>query len=223
MISLTEIDKANNIVILTNSDSFSESSALYTYVLQLHKKVSLVCEKDALDSNLACVPWYKNTRQVVSASADLIIDMRIFKNSLYEIFITNDVKINKKMATALYAGLFKNCHNSFETKIDGKIFAIMAHLIELEAEYSLCNELILKSQPLSLFRLKAIMFKDMTLLNGATVAIFHISRADLKSSGATLKEAYIIMKESLSVIHVQIAILLDSDRDNELIQLIKGN
>ena len=220
MLELKEIEEAENITILTDNGSFGEASALYTHILRLRKKVTLVCESGGLDFSLSCVPWFDKVRTLRSVSSDLTIDMTERTDSLYESFKSNGVAINKKMATALYAHYLKKRDALFDNSMDGMVFAHISQLILDGAEFRLCNESIAKSLPISLFRLKSVMFKDMVLRDDARVAIFRVSGEDLKKTGSSLEEAALVVKEALNITHVETSILLDADNENKLLQLI---
>ena len=107
MISLEAIDKAKHIVILVSNDSFADASALYTYILRLHKKVSIVSEVQAIDSKFSFLPWFDKLRNIIPSSADLVIDFDLETESLFNLFKSHNITINIKMATALYAGLLQ--------------------------------------------------------------------------------------------------------------------
>lgn len=220
MIELDKIDEAKNIVIVTDSNSFANASALYTYILRLHKKVSLVCESETLEMNLSCIPWFEKVRTATGYSYDLKIDVRDEKYSFYKLFKSNEIKLNKKMATALYAGYIIEYEMFSKNNLDGMIFASLHELIMSGAEHQNCNKMLKRSLPLSLFRLKATLFTEMLLVNDATVALFHLGKDDLKKSGASLKDAVLIIEEALNIAHVERAILLDKDNENRLIKLI---
>lgn len=218
MISLEEIDSAKHIVILTSSDSFAEASALYTYILRLHKKVSIVCELGNVDNALSFLPWFDKLRNIIPGSADLIVNMDLETEPLYKLFKSNEITINTKMATALYAGLLKRFDGFTSSDVDGTIFAMVSELIERGADYRLCNKSIMNRVSLSTLRLKAVMLKNMILTDASKTAQFVISDDDLKSSGADISEAYEIIKEALHLPYVEKAILKNSN--NEVLKLI---
>jgi phosphoesterase RecJ-like protein len=218
VISLEEIDKAKHIVILASNNSFADASALYTHMLRLHKKVSIVCESQNIDSGLSFLPWFDKLRAVVPGSADLVIDLDLEKETLCNFFKLNAITINQKMATALYAGLLQRFDGFVSSSVDGTIFASVSELIEQGADYKLCNKFIMKRVSLSTLRLKAIMLKNMILINDSKEALFVISDDDLRSSGAALSEAYEIMEEALSLPYVESAILKNSE--NKILKLI---
>ncbi len=218
MISLEAIGSAKHIVILTSSDSFADASALYTHILRLHKKVSIVSESQTVDNGLSFLPWFDKLRDIVPSSADVVIDLDLEIESLYNLLKLNDITINNKMATALYAGLIQRFDGFLSNDIDGTIFADVSELINSGADYKLCNQSIMKRGSLSALRLKAIMLKNMILINDSKAALFQVNNDEFKSSGADLSEAYEIIKEGLNLPYVEIAILLDSE--NRVLKLI---
>ena len=220
MISLKEIEKANNITILTNYKSFANASALYTHILRLHKKVNLVSENSNLKVALLCIPWFDKVRTTVGSSSELIIDMSLEDDSLYDLLKKENIVINKKMATALYADFLLRYDDFFSDEVDGMVFASVSELIALGAEYKLCNKMIKKSMPLSLIRLKSILFSGMLLKENASLAVLKIGLDDLKSSGASFEDIDTIMKEVLNIVHVKKVVLLDADNENKLLKEI---
>ena len=218
MISLEAIDKAKHIVILTSSNSFADASALYTHILRLHKKVSIVSESQTVDNGLSFLPWFDKLRDIIPSSADLAIDLDLETESLYNLFKLNDITINTKMATALYAGLLQRFDGFISSDVNGTIFADVSELIQQGADYKLCNKFIMNRVSLSTLRLKAIMLSSMILIDASKTAQFVISDDDLKSSGADISEAYEIIQEALSLPYVEKAILKNSD--NEVLKLI---
>ena len=221
MIPLIKIDKAKNIVVLTDSSSFANASAFYTYILTLHKKVSLVSIDSELEQNLSCIPWFDSVKKNISSSSDLIIDIREENELLFFCFKKHNIKINKKMATSIYVSILKATDSFINESVDSKVFLALSELISLGADYKICNNFILKSLPLSLFRLKSIMYRDMFLRYNAKLAVLYINKESLEKSGATLEDAHTIMKETLTIAHVDSVILLDTDLDNKQIKIIK--
>ena len=71
------IDSSKHIVVVVDIfaqvDSIASASAMYTFLLQQHKKVSFFCKTEVLDSNLKFIPWFENIRSTFPVSADLSI------------------------------------------------------------------------------------------------------------------------------------------------------
>jgi phosphoesterase RecJ-like protein len=214
VVSFSKIESAKHIVIECTNDTVCNGSALYTYILTLHKKVSFV-QLEAIDRKFSFLPWYDKLRKNVPSSADYTV--RLTKDSLYKSFCIHNIKINKKMATSLYAGYLREFRKLVYSNLDGTFFACMSELIALGAEYKSCRESLLLSDSLSSFRLKAFMFHSMQLIENATTALFVLRESDLQASGATLDDAIEISKEALMIVHVQKVCL--HDEQNKLIYM----
>ena len=216
MVSLKAIDESKNISLLTDDDSFGDASALYTYILRLHKKVSLVNQESQMDRKLSCVPWWDKVKKTLSSSSDLIIDLKTNKQPLYDLFKKSTIKINGKMATALYASYLQkpDCYS------DKKSLLALSELILLGAEHDKCMQYLKKSYPLSLFRIKAILLATLVLYDNAKVAFISLNKDDLQKTGASMSEVKLVMLEVLSMVHVQKIVLVNEEDENKLIKII---
>ncbi len=132
---------------------------------------------------------------------------------LFNFFKENNISINKKMATALYAGILDETFGFMDESTDGTVFAMISELIACGAEYKLCNDFIMKRISLGAFRLKAIMYKNMHLENEAKIAVFCVSDDDMKSSGALGEDCESVLKEALFLPSVEVALLLKQNSD----------
>jgi hypothetical protein len=216
VIPLDKIQDAKHIVIMTDSKRFFNGSALYTYLLQLKKKVSIYAEDD-IDIQLSFLPWFDKVRNNIPSSADLSIELK--EESLFPFFKLHGIVPNKKMCTSLCAGYIKESQKISNLSLDGTFFANLSELIQLGANYQECVENLYYKEPLSLYRLKAKMFENMLLLNNATVALFRYDPELLKATGSKQEDLFVVMREALCIVHVKQAVLLD--QNNELIKIIK--
>lgn len=249
------IDSAEHIVVISHvnpdADSIGAASAMYTCLLQKHKKVSWFCKTKEINPKLSFIPWFEKIRDSFPSSADLAISLDCADEKrlgvelecdlinidhhksngnfailnlvqtdaisttmvLYDFFKENAIKINKKMATALYAGLLDDSDGLLDDKVDGTTFATVQELIECGAEYKLCNKFILKTMSLAALRLKAVMLSNMTLELDARVAVFCVSDEDMKSTGAIGQDCEMALEESLSLPHVEVAMLVKQNSD----------
>ena len=219
IIDFDAINNAKHIVITTDNSSFANASALYSYILTLHKKVSLY-SSEVLENRLSFLPWYDKARikMPTSADLDLVIDAESLK--LYKQFITLEIKLNVKMATSLYAGILEEFDNFQSPHCNGIVFATASELIALKAEYKKCNQYLFKSLPLSSLRLKAKLLSSLSLEDNASHAKLYVSDLDLKSTGSSLKEAFIIMKEALYLVNVDRVTLYKSDENCKILKEI---
>ena len=76
---VSRINNANHIVVISHinpdADSISSASAMYTYLLQKHKKVSWYCKTENISNNLSFIPWFEKIRNNFPSSADLVISL----------------------------------------------------------------------------------------------------------------------------------------------------
>lgn len=76
---IQKIDNANHIVVISHlnpdADSLGSASAMYTYLLQKHKKVSWYCATKNIDIKLSFIPWFEKIRDSFPSSADLAISL----------------------------------------------------------------------------------------------------------------------------------------------------
>lgn len=201
MISIDAIVNANHIAIKSIKKTLPHASALYSYALTQHKKVSWISE--GLDRRFSFLPWYDAIRLEEKKSADYTLEADMAIMELYRFFIDNSIKINKKMATALYTGFFVEYENFTSKECNGTVFAAVGKLIELGAEHQLAVEHIIKSKGLNLIRLKSLLFSKVRLIQNATVAYVEISDDDLRATGTLREDLDLISKELLEIAHVQ--------------------
>ncbi len=226
------IHKAKHIVVTVPSNptasSVGSASALYTYILTLHKKVSFFCPTKDIEGRLSFIPWFDKIKSSFPSSANLVISFDFFEKqsnklsseceffnidekkpieSLFHLFKENRITINKKMATALYSGLLFETDNFLNGIVNGTIFAIAKELIESGADIKLCNKFITRYVTLGAFRLKAMMQNKMLLIKNAKIAMFIIKDSDIKATGAIETDCEMALKEALSLPTVEVALL----------------
>lgn len=262
---LEKIQKAEHIVLISHVnpdvDSLGSASAMYTFLLQNHKKVSWFCETLGINQKLSFLPWFETIKSVFPNSADLAISLDCASKErlgvhvecelinidhhatntnfgdlnfvqpafisttaiLYDFFKANNAKINKKMATSIYAGILDDSDAFLSQSVDGTTFASVCELIELGADFQLCNKKVIKSVSLAALRLKSIMFKNMTLEQDARVALFCVSNEEMRASGAVAQDCESPLEESLYLPHVEVALLLREQSDLKIKCSLRSN
>jgi len=216
---IPDIKEKKHIVLVCESDSFAVASALYTYMLMEHKKVSIV---GRVARKYAFLPWYEALREKEPLSADLILDTTtIDAHKLFSFFTEKGIKINAKMATALYCAYFVQYKHFTSPECDGMVFAALSKIIEQGAAYVMVQKALLFEEPLKLFRLRAYLYKDMQLKQNATVAYISYSDETLQMSGAEYADIEAILEEFLTIAHVQEVVLLKRDENNTIVKVIK--
>ena len=224
------IPTSSSIVILlpeeADVDLYATASVLYTYILQLHKKVALV-SKTEIDKKYFVIPWIQKAKKTVPNKSDLLLTcksetpskeaivLQKYKNNnaisltqiVFEAMKSLHVKINPKMATALYSGIFKGSDPFLSLKTDGTIFAFAKELIELGANHRDVVKYLQKYSTLSQVRLLGAMLLEMQLLQEATIAFFDVSYEMLQKYGASWNDCEGAMEKALELPTVRFAVL----------------
>ncbi len=242
------IQEASSIVIIVGKssdiDALGSASALYTYMLQLHKKVVLVSQKSSFEKHLYVIPWIEKIKTVLPKKVDLVftcnccsLEMCGFEDKekvitfdhreksekygkiniidpcaisttqvIFELFLDLHVKINPKMATALYAGFVEKSNGFLSIKVDGIIFALTKKLIELGANHKDVVKYLQKYSTLSQVRLLGKMLTEMELLCDAQIACFSVSQEMLLGSGASVDDCKLAMQKALELPTVRFSV-----------------
>ncbi len=234
---IEKIESSKHIVVIAQKgvDSLSASSAFYTYLLTLHKKVSFFSLDKKIETRYSFLPWYEKIRSTIPSSADLAIsfgelcedsiglesDSLIFKNkdnlgislNLYRFFKKENIKVNKKMATSLYSGILDSSKAFLDDRVDGTFFALVKELVELGADTKVCHRYLVHYTTLASFRVDGLMKRDMVLKLDGRVALFELNDEKLLSSGATKVDCEKTILEALSLPTVDVSILVFENND----------
>ena len=213
MIPLEDTQDAGHVAIVVKSSEFMPcASALYSYMLWLHKKVSWVCVDMEMDGRFSFLPWFDKIKSSLPPSADLILEPDGGLFCLYDFFKKNGVKINKKISTALYASLLVRYDGFYSKELDGDVFTKAGELVALGADYRTCSEFLIYRTTLARLRLKSLMLGKMVLRNNAREMVFNLNEDDLGCSGATLSDAKIIIKDALGLEYVHKVTLVQNGK-----------
>lgn len=226
---IKKIDVAQHIVLLVNKDidAICAASALYTYILRLHKKVSFVCLDTFFLHKLSFLPWSEKIKNQLPASADLVLSFGEvslesetsnlvlleqknsgYAHSMYAFFRAHAMKINEKMATALCCGLIYKSDFFANQEVDGTTFAYMSELIEAGAHYATCHKHIVKMRSLSALRFKAYVIENMDLLCDASLAYVNINETHLLAYGVCEEDFFYALREQLTLPSVKVSLLV---------------
>ena len=135
---------------------------------------------------------------------------------LYDLFKGAEIRINPKMATALYAGLLDDSGAFTSQKTGRRAFEMAADLAGMGAEIEACSRHLLQTVSLAATRLKGTMLRELRLLREGRVAYLYASRELLESTGAHPLDCEVPLSESLYLPTVETAILLRENRDGSL-------
>jgi nanoRNase/pAp phosphatase (c-di-AMP/oligoRNAs hydrolase) len=214
-----KIAQSKHILIKSDKENFPQASILYSYLLSQHKKVSWYAQEK--ERRFSFLPWYEKIRQQKPTSVDLEIDASVEIMELYTFVNESDVKINQKMATAFYAGFLKRYANFLSSECNGTVFAVLSALIDLGAEQQLCVREMLQKVPLSLIRLKSLLYKKLQLVENATVVEVKLRDEDFAQSGASWEDMVEAGQELLNIVHVHELRVIKIDEKDKILKIVK--
>ncbi|HEX5623033.1 MAG TPA: DHH family phosphoesterase [Sulfuricurvum sp.] len=126
---------------------------------------------------------------------------------VYDFFTANAIKINGKMATALYAGLLEDSKNFTHAMCNAKTFNLAAALIEKGADHVQCIQGLNGSRSLASLRLRGALLRQMQLVADGEVAYFQVTAAILEQSGASVNECKGLLEEAMTLSTVRAALM----------------
>jgi phosphoesterase RecJ-like protein len=126
---------------------------------------------------------------------------------VYDFFVANSIKINAKMATALYAGLLDDSKCFSASQCSATTFAMAHSLLDLGAEHALCIEWLYRRRSLASLRIRGALLKQMKLLADGRLAVFEVSLSLLDETGANIDECKRVLEDALGMHSVQAAIM----------------
>ncbi len=235
----TRIDVARHIVLSVSHgvDGLGAGCAMYSHLLRMNTKVTLFCATSPLDPTFAFLPWFAKVTARFPADADLLIRFGSSQSEvsgyegesitidhhtdgealsitqlLYGWFIAHSIKINGKMANALYTGLLDGTRGFSDVRCTGATFAMAEALIGLGADHALCAEALVYTRSLAFLRMKSAMLGRMKLLLNGRVALFEVDESLLEHTGCDASGCEVIMDDALTLKTVNIALLILEDR-----------
>ena len=135
---------------------------------------------------------------------------------LHEFFKANKIKINAKMATALYAGLVDDSECFTTTKTGTRTFEMAKELIECGADNALCVTKLFKERSLASLRLKAKLLSQMSLHHEASVVSTLVHPSFFEETGAYEVDCEEALNESLELTTVKVAVMLRFTKDGRV-------
>jgi phosphoesterase RecJ-like protein len=127
---------------------------------------------------------------------------------VYKWFLEQDIKINAKMANALYAGLMDDTKCFRDPRCDMSIFSMACRLLEFGADHEQCVNGLYNSKTLASLRLQAEMLKRMKLVVDGRLALFEVDQELLTATGASLGDCKSVLDEAMALKIVNTALLL---------------
>lgn len=135
---------------------------------------------------------------------------------VYDFFKSNDIALNAKMATAMYAGLVDDSQCFTTDKTNQKSFLMAADLIECGADNALCTQMLFKRRSLASVRMKAKMLAHARLHCEGRLVSTLVERSFFEQTGAYEVDCEEALHESLELVHVEVAFMLRHTKDGRI-------
>lgn len=142
---------------------------------------------------------------------------------LYNFFVSNEIKLNAKMATCLYAGLVDDSENFTTAKTDEKTFLMAADLIKSGADNALCTQKLFKERSLASIRMKAKMLSNAQLSLDARVVSTLVESSFFEETGAYEVDCEEALNESLELCSVDVAFMLRYTKEGRVKCSLRSN
>lgn len=135
---------------------------------------------------------------------------------LYDFFKSNNIKINAKMATCLYAGLVDDSQNFTTHKTDERAFLMAADLIRSGADNALCVQELFKNRSLASLRMKAKILSEARLHCSGKLVSSLVEKSFFEETGAYEIDCEEALHESLDLVSVEVAIMLRHTKEGRI-------
>lgn len=222
--NIEKIQSAHHIQIVAAAslNAIGAAGALFTYIMTLHKKASLQCSEPERFVYFEAMPWITQFRRTFASASDLALIVgdaddallaceKLYFKDAYEVYgfmQKSEIKINVKMATALYCSIASHQDAFRSIQSDGMEFATVARLIELGALHRECNRYLFLHGSLGALRLKAKTLSRMQLYANGEIAVAHLGSSDFESSGAEFEDVWSGLEDMLGLVSVKAAVAI---------------
>ncbi len=141
---------------------------------------------------------------------------------LYRWFSAEGIRLNPKMATALYAGLADDTDGFRSGRCDAAVFETAAALIRAGADSRSAAHALFVRRPLSALRLKGKMFETLELLCDGRLAVLEATRRMFEATGADAAACDDALNEAMGLPTVRAGVLLRERSDGSVKVSLRG-
>lgn len=127
---------------------------------------------------------------------------------VYDWFVAEGIKINAKMATALYAGLIWDTRSFRNLECGPETFEKARSLLASGADHGECVRRLFETRSLASARLVGRMLQRMKIVADGKIAVLETTQTDLDETGATMSEAKYALEEAMKLATVSVALLI---------------
>lgn len=204
--------------------------------MQQHKRVSWQ-SRVALDVRFAYIPWSSEAKSSFAKSSDLIIcfdgedideaveSLYINTNNLagimYNFFLSNGIKINKKIATAFYIALIDSYEGFLSNRVDNIVLSMARELIGFGADHKEIVENIFYVNSLAKLRLESRIVDEFCIDSSRGIAYVELKKDMLYE--LSIFECIDVLRRVSRLVFVKVAILLVQNKNDTLDVLAVGD
>jgi len=138
-------------------------------------------------------------------------------------FKAEEIKINPKMATAMYAGIAEASRGFMGRRTDAAVFAAAAELARSGADIAAVNQALFLRRPLSALRLKGRLLTALRLECDARIAVLTADRRMLAETGADADACDAVLDDALGLPTVEAALLLCEGEDGSVRGMLRAD
>jgi bifunctional oligoribonuclease and PAP phosphatase NrnA len=131
-------------------------------------------------------------------------------------FEEEQIRINAKMATALYAGIAEDTLAFMSKRTDSRVFEMAARLCAAGADTNGVNHALFKHRPLSALRLKSLIFGQLELLSDARIVLMKVTQEMMERTGAEAQACDSALQEALGLPTIRVALMLRERKDGSI-------
>ncbi len=142
---------------------------------------------------------------------------------VYDFFNDQGIRINAKMATALYAGLLEGSQHFLHVKTDIRVFEMAAELLRCGADSSGVAKALFQNRSLASLRLEGVLYRQLRLRHEGRIALLHVNVEALTATGAVPQEAEQALQRVQTLTTVSVSVLLQERRGGGIKCSLRGD
>lgn len=131
-------------------------------------------------------------------------------------FDEQNIALNAKMATALYAGMAYDTMGFIGARTSPETFEAAARLVRAGAEATAVNRALFMRSTLAALRLKGRMLEGLQLFGDGRIAVLTAAREDFAATGAAVFESEPAFQNAMHLPTVQAGVLMREAEDGAL-------
>jgi len=141
---------------------------------------------------------------------------------LYALFKEAGIRINAKMATALYAGLFDDSDSFSAPRVGRETFEMAADLAACGADLQSSSLWLMHRTSLAATRLKGVLLQELQLFDEGRIAVLHVKPEHFERTGARPLDCEGALHEGLCLSSVETVLLIRERGDGSFKVSLRG-